>query len=99
MADGPPLVDVAELAALARLRLTAEEEALYRQQLADILAYARQVTAIDTEGVPPTTHVPDRLSAERPDVIQLSLTQADALANAPEPALGSGLFKVPRVIS
>lgn len=99
MADGPPLVEIAELALLARLRLTADEQALYRQQLADILAYARQVTAIATDGVAPTTHVPARRSAERPDAVQPSLTQADVLANAPEPAPGFGLLRVPRVIT
>ena len=98
MPDEPPLVEIADLAALARLSLTADEQALYRRQLADILAYARQVTALDTEGVAPTTHVRARLSAERPDEVHPSLSQADALANAPEPAPGSGLLKVPRVI-
>jgi len=98
MPDGLTKVEVERLAALARLALTDEEKALYRRQLADILAYARQVAAIDTAGIPPTTHLRAGGTGERADVVRPSLDRADALANAPDPAPQAGLFKVPQVI-
>ena len=90
--------DVRRIGALARLALTPAEEDLYARQLAEILDYARQVSDIDTTGVPPTSHVLTRQPTDRPDEAQPPLPRTEALANAPEPALEVGLFKVPRVI-
>ena len=45
--------DVRRIAALARLELTADEEALFTHQLADILTYARAIQEIDTRDVSP----------------------------------------------
>ena len=52
MAPALTIADVERIAALAHLELTAEEKVLFTRQLADILAYARQVQAIETSGVP-----------------------------------------------
>jgi len=51
------IADVERIAALAQLELSEEEKLLFTRQLADILAYAEQVQAIDTSGVPATAHV------------------------------------------
>lgn len=90
--------DVAHIAALARLELTAAEEELFTRQLADILAYADQIKAVDTSDVPPTAHVLASHAADRPDRVRPSLTRAEALGNAPDPALDAGFFRVPRVM-
>ena len=50
------IADVERIAALAHLELTAEEKLLFTRQLADILAYAQPVQAIDTSGVPAPAH-------------------------------------------
>ena len=92
------IADVERIAALAQLELTAEEKQLFTKQLADILAYAEQVQAIDTSGVPATAHVHAAQRTEREDVPQPSLPVEDVLANAPDSAPESGLFRVPRVI-
>jgi aspartyl-tRNA(Asn)/glutamyl-tRNA(Gln) amidotransferase subunit C len=92
------LADVERIASLAHLELTEDEKHLFTRQLADILAYAEQVQAIDTSGVPATAHVLARPRAEREDTQRPSLAVTDALANAPEPEVEAGLFKVPRVI-
>jgi aspartyl-tRNA(Asn)/glutamyl-tRNA(Gln) amidotransferase subunit C len=89
---------VKHLARLARLELTPEELALYTRQLADILAYAEQVLVIDTAGVPPTSHPTGAAGRMRDDLPQPSLPRDVVLAQAPEPALEAGLFKVPRVL-
>ena len=43
--------DVERIATLARLELTADEVALFADQLTAILAYADQVQQVDTSGV------------------------------------------------
>jgi len=98
MASALTIADVERIAALSQLELTADEKELFRRQLADILAYAEQVQAIDTSGVPATAHVHARESLERADEIRDSLPVADAIANAPDAAPAAGLFRVPRVI-
>lgn len=98
MATTLSVADVERIASLAQLELTEEEKQLFTRQLADILAYAEQVQAIDTSGVPATAHVHAREELERADEPRESLPRADALANAPDRALEAGLFRVPRVI-
>jgi aspartyl-tRNA(Asn)/glutamyl-tRNA(Gln) amidotransferase subunit C len=92
------IADVERIAALAQLELTDEEKRLFTKQLADILAYAEQVQAIDTSGVAATAHVLAGLQVERPDEPRPSLPREDALANAPDADHEAGLFRVPRVI-
>ena len=90
--------DVERIAALAYLELTAEEKELFTRQLAEILAYARQVQAIDTSGVAATAHVHTDEGGERDDEPRPSLPLDDVLANAPDALPEAGLFRVPRVI-
>ncbi len=51
------LAEVEHIADLARLRLTEDEKARYRQQLSAILDYVAQLQALDTSGIPPTSSV------------------------------------------
>jgi aspartyl-tRNA(Asn)/glutamyl-tRNA(Gln) amidotransferase subunit C len=90
--------DVERVAALAQLELTPDEIALFTKQLADVLAHAAELQALDTSGVPATAHVGRAPRTERADEPRPSLPVADALANAPDGAPESGLFRVPRVI-
>jgi aspartyl-tRNA(Asn)/glutamyl-tRNA(Gln) amidotransferase subunit C len=90
--------EVHRIAALAHLALTDDEVTLFGRQLADILEYVRQVQAEDTAGVTPMSHVLDDVSLERTDEPVDGLPRRRALANAPEAATESGLFKVPRVV-
>lgn len=89
--------DVLRIAELARLELTQSEVELFTRQLAHILDYVEQIRALDTSGVPPTSHVVNR-PLEREDTPAQSLSRAEALANAPDAAQESGFFKVPRVM-
>jgi aspartyl-tRNA(Asn)/glutamyl-tRNA(Gln) amidotransferase subunit C len=90
--------DVERVATLAHLELTAEEKELFTRQLAEILAYARQIQALDTSGVPATAHVHVDEGAERDDEPRPSLPLDEALAGAPDALPETGLFRVPRVI-
>lgn len=90
--------DVERIATLARLELSDAEKDLFVRQLTEVLEYAEQIQAIDTTGVPPTSQVIAKQPADREDVPQPGLTNAEALANAPDPSPQAGLFRVPRVI-
>ena len=90
--------EVERIAVLAHLELTEEEKQLFTRQLAEILEYARQVQAIDTSGVPATSHVHTGHRTERDDEPQPSLPVDDSLANAPDRVPEADLFRVPRVI-
>jgi aspartyl-tRNA(Asn)/glutamyl-tRNA(Gln) amidotransferase subunit C len=92
------IADVERIAALAHLELTDDEKPLFTRQLADILAYAEQLQAVDTSGVPPMAHVDAGHPQEREDEPRPSLAVEDAIANAPDGAPDAGLFRVPRVI-
>ena len=92
------IADVERIAALAMLELTDEEKQLFTRQLAEILAYAEQVQAIDTSGVAATAHVLAGRGVERVDEPRPSLAVEEALANAPDADHAAGLFRVPRVI-
>ena len=98
MATPLTIADVERIAALAQLELTDDEKQLFTKQLGDILAYAEQVQAIDTSGVPATAHVHAGQRTEREDEPRPSLPVEAALSNAPDGAPEAGLFRVPRVI-
>jgi aspartyl-tRNA(Asn)/glutamyl-tRNA(Gln) amidotransferase subunit C len=90
--------EVARIAALANLELEPAEIDLFARQLGDIIAYANELQQLDTTGVTPTTSVAADDAGDRADEVRPSLDRAAALANAPDPAVGAGLFRVPRVI-
>jgi aspartyl-tRNA(Asn)/glutamyl-tRNA(Gln) amidotransferase subunit C len=92
----PVEIDVDHVARLARLSLTPEERERFRRQLGLILEHAEKVSEVAAEDVPPTSHPIPRANVVRPDEPEPSLTQEEALANAPE--VENGRFKVPRII-
>ena len=88
---------VRHVALLSRLSLNDEELALYSAQLASIVLYISKLNEIDTEAVPPTSHVLTSLrNVYRADIPRPSLPVDVALANAP--AREGDFFKVPQVI-
>jgi aspartyl-tRNA(Asn)/glutamyl-tRNA(Gln) amidotransferase subunit C len=91
-------MDLAHLAALARLQLTPDEEALYLKQLTGILAFVRQLQDVDTAGVPPTAQVLLPAIVERPDEVRPSLSATAALGNAPDSIPAPPLVRVPKVL-
>jgi aspartyl-tRNA(Asn)/glutamyl-tRNA(Gln) amidotransferase subunit C len=90
------LDEVRRIAALARLRLTPEEEGTFALQLSAILDHVRQLEELDVSKVEPMTHALADVPALRPDEVRESLAPAEALANAP--AREGTWFKVPRII-
>lgn len=90
------LEQVRHIARLARLRLTAEEERRYADQLSAILDYAERLKRVDTADVPPTAGVQDLPAPLRPDLPRPPLSRDRALANAPVSA--DGMFLVPPIL-
>jgi aspartyl-tRNA(Asn)/glutamyl-tRNA(Gln) amidotransferase subunit C len=92
------LDEVRRVAALARLKLSAEEEQLFAGQLSAVLDHVRALEALDVSGVPPMTHAlaDGEPVALRPDTLVPGLSPEEALANAP--AREGTCFKVPRII-
>jgi aspartyl-tRNA(Asn)/glutamyl-tRNA(Gln) amidotransferase subunit C len=75
--------EVQHIAELAKLQLTEAEEALYQEQLSDILDYMQRLNALDTEAIPPTATVLPLRNVMRDDVPRPSLPVDEILANAP----------------
>jgi aspartyl-tRNA(Asn)/glutamyl-tRNA(Gln) amidotransferase subunit C len=98
MSDVLTRADVERIAALASLELTSEEIDTFTRQLADILAYARQVQQLDTTGVAPTAHILAGQPIDRADEPAPCLDRTEALGAAPDADADAGLFRVPRVI-
>ncbi len=98
MADALTRDDVLRVAALAHLELTDVEIETFTRQLGDILRYAEQVQAVDTVGVPPTSHLLAGPPIVGDDTPAPSLDRDEVLLAAPDGAREAGLFRVPRVI-
>ena len=89
------LDEVRHVAELAKLRLSEAEIAEYAEQLSAILEYADRLGEVDTSGVPPTPFVLPIDTVMRADEPGASLTNEEALANAPDSA--DGFFRVKAV--
>ncbi len=90
------LEEVEHIAALARLRLTEEEKARYREQLSAILDYMTMLRRLDTSAIEPTATVLPLRTVLRPDEVGPSLPLEELLANAP--AAEARMFRVPPVL-
>jgi aspartyl-tRNA(Asn)/glutamyl-tRNA(Gln) amidotransferase subunit C len=88
--------EVEQVARLARLALSDAEKERMRRELDGILSYIDKLRALDTEGVPPTSHTVPMTNVMREDEPVPSLPQADMLANAPDRS--GDFFRVPKII-
>ena len=84
--------EVRHVAELAKLRLTEAEIEEYTGQLSAILDYATIIQEVDTSHVPPTPFVLPLVNVMRDDEPRPSLSNDEALANAPDSA--DGFFRV-----
>ena len=89
--------DVAHLARLARLALTAGELDSFAGQLDAILAHVGQIQTVDVTGVELTDNpLGNQVNVSRPDTVEPCLTQEEATAAAPNAV--DGRFAVPRIL-
>jgi aspartyl-tRNA(Asn)/glutamyl-tRNA(Gln) amidotransferase subunit C len=89
-------IDIQYVARLARLSLTPEEEQRFAAQLEQVLANIEKLKEVDVSGVEPTAHAFPLVNVTRPDEVRPSLSNEEALRNAP--AQANGLFMVPKIV-
>lgn len=88
--------DVEHVARLARLELNEAEKERMRAQLDSILSYIDTLNELDTSTVEPTSHVLPMMNVFRADEVRPSLSQEEALANAPDRQ--DLFFRVPKIL-
>ena len=89
-------MDIKYVAHLARLALTPEEEEKLGAQLGNILHYIEKLNQLDVSNVEPTSHAVPLVNVTREDAVRPSLSNEEALRNAPSKA--NGLFLVPKIV-
>ena len=89
-------IDVKYVAHLARLSLSPDEEQKIGAQLGNILGYIEKLKEVDVTGVEPTAHAFPLVNVVRPDEVRPSISNEEALRNAP--AKANGLFIVPKIV-
>ena len=92
----PSDFDIKYVAHLARLSLSPAEEEQFAGQLGGILGYIEKLKQLDVTGIEPTAHAVPLVNVFRADEVQPSLSNEDALHNAP--AKANGLFMVPKIV-
>jgi aspartyl-tRNA(Asn)/glutamyl-tRNA(Gln) amidotransferase subunit C len=88
--------DVAHLARLARIEMSAEELDHMASELDVILGAVARVQEVAGQDVPPTSHPLSMTNIFRADVVKPSLTNEEALSGAP--AKVEERFKVPQIL-
>jgi aspartyl-tRNA(Asn)/glutamyl-tRNA(Gln) amidotransferase subunit C len=89
-------IDINDVAYLARLSLTPEEQQKFGAQLGHVLDYIEKLKEVDVTGVEPTAHAFPLVNVTRPDEVRPSISNEEALRNAP--AQANGLFIVPKIV-
>ena len=89
-------IDIKHVAHLARISLSPEEEEKFGAQLGHVLGYIDKLKEVDVSGVEPTAHAFPLVNVTRPDEVRPSISNEEALRNAP--AHANGLFIVPKIV-
>lgn len=87
---------VDHIAHLARLEFNGEEKQNIKADLTKIIGFVDQLNAVDTAGVEPLIFMTDAINVLREDVHKLTITQEEALKNAPNH--DSDYFKIAKVL-
>ncbi len=90
----PSLVN--HLAQLSRLNVAPDKMDKLVQDMQDLVHFVAQLNALDTSGTAPLMHMGDASNVLRADEVTGSITNLEALSNAPDAA--APYFKVPKVI-
>lgn len=88
--------EVSRIARLARIALNEKELDQIAEQLDTIIDAVSAVQQVDTEGVTPMSHPHSLEAGMRPDVERKTLTQEQALDQAP--AVEDDRFVVPQIL-
>ena len=96
MAQKIDVKTVDEIAHLARLEFNADAKNEIVNDMNRMLAFVDKLNELDTNNVEPLIYMNNETNVMREDEVKVTLTQAEALKNAPKK--DSDYFKVPKVI-
>ncbi len=85
-----------KLAVLAKLQFKEGDKESIRKDLSKIIAFVDKIEELDTEGVDPLVHINQEINVLREDEVRETITQAQALKNAP--SKDSDYFKIATVL-
>ena len=88
--------EVSHVAHLARLRLSQEELQLFTKQLGAVQEHAKDVEALQLDGVEPMSHPLPMENVTRKDEVHEMLDREEILDQAP--AAEDGRFQVPQIL-
>lgn len=87
---------IKHVASLAKLEIKETDFEAFAEKFEHIIEMEDQLSAIDTEGVEPTTHLSTRNTVFRADEPVKTQTREELFKNVPETE--KGLIKVPSII-
>lgn len=96
MAQKIDIKTVDEIAHLARLEFNDEAKGEILNDMNRMLAFVDKLNELNTNNVEPLIYMTEERSVLREDEVKVTLTQQEALKNAPKK--DSDYFKVPKVI-
>ena len=96
MAEKIDIKTVDEIAHLARLEFNDEAKGEIVNDMNRMLAFVDKLNELDTDKVEPLIYMSEERNVLREDEVKQTLTQKEALQNAPKK--DSDYFKVPKVI-
>lgn len=96
MAQKIDIKTVDEIAHLARLEFNDEAKGEILNDMNRMLAFVDKLNELNTDNVEPLIYMTEERSVMREDEVKVTLTQEEALKNAPKK--DSDYFKVPKVI-
>lgn len=86
-----------KLSALAKLEFEGEEKEIIKEDLTKMLGFVEKLTNVNTIDVEPLIYITEEESVLREDIVKETITQEEALKNAPQK--DSYYFKVPKVLN
>lgn len=88
---------VDKIATLSKLEFNGEEKEQIKGDMNRMLAFFEKLDELDTNGVEPLVFMNDEVNVLREDVSESTISQKDALKNAPKK--DSDYFRIPKVLS
>lgn len=85
-----------QIADLAMINYSGNELLKLSSEFEDIIAFADEISQVDTQGIEPTEYILNATNVLRDDVVMPSLDSDTLFSNAPEKH--AGCFTVPKIV-
>lgn len=89
-------IDIEHVAKLANINLTQEEKELFEKQLGEVLGYFESLEKVDTKSIETIGHITGLENVTREDIAAPSLSQDEAISQAPK--VHNGFVEVEAII-